>query len=177
MLVSKLRGGAMGASGIARPEEKVTQALTAALAAEAAGAQQWTVTAQTASILRELPTPTNADNQPNLYRLVLSCNPATRQGDIQLSWAPNAANGTLVAALDDKATESYAVEGTESMGDGQAAKALRAAVKLRAVMPAKSLTVSNLFPNQKVVFPFDTLPEGVRQRLNACFKSATAAVQ
>jgi hypothetical protein len=55
------------------------------------------------------------------------------------------------------------------MGNGQDAKAQRAAIKLRTAMPAQSLTISNLFPNDKVVFPFDTLPAAARQTLSACF--------
>jgi hypothetical protein len=151
----------MGASGIARPDESITQALTAALAEESTGADKWTITNQSASILRESPA--------TRYRLVLECNAATREGEIQVSWAPNAANGTLHASLDGKAPITYLVEGTESMGNGQGANAQRAAIKLRSVMPAQSLTISNLFPNEKVVFPFDTLPEGVRRTLSACF--------
>ena len=161
MLVAKLRTGAMGASGIPRPDESVTQALTAALAAESTGADKWTITNQSASILRE--------SAATRYRLVLECNPATREGEIQVSWAPNATNGTLHASLDAKAPVTYLVEGTESMGNGKGANAQRAAIKLRSVMPAQSLAISNLFPNEKVVFPFDTLPEGARQTLSACF--------
>ena len=161
MLVAKLRTGAMGASGIPRPDEAITKALTAALAAESAGASQWAFTQQTASILRE--------SSATLYRLVLACDPATREGDIQISWAPNATNGTLLASLDGKAPVTYAVEGTESMGNGQDAKALRAAIKLRSAMPAQSLAISDLFPNDKVVFPFDTLPDAAKQTLSACF--------
>ena len=161
MLVSKLRTGAMGASGIPRPDESITQALTAALAAESAGANQWTDTEQTAAIVRESPT--------SLYRLVLACNPATREGEIQISWAPNATNGTLIASLDGKAPVNYVVEGTESMGNGQGANAQRAAIKLRPVIPTGSLAISNLFPNDKVTFPFDTLPEVARKAMSACF--------
>ncbi|MEO8368982.1 MAG: hypothetical protein ABI806_07285 [Candidatus Solibacter sp.] len=165
MLVAKLRTGAMGASGISRPDESVTQALTAALAAESVGANRWTVTNQSASILQE----SSQESTGTKYRLVLECNPATREGDIQISWAPNATNGTLHASLDGKAPVPYAVEGTEKMGNGQGANAQRAAIKLRSVMPAQSLAISNIFPNEKVVFPFDTLPEGARQTLSACF--------
>src|SRR3954462_7574528 len=78
MLVAKLRTGAMGASGIPRPDESVTQALTAALAAESTGADKCTITNQSASILRE-PAATR-------YRRVLEGTPATREGEIQVSW-------------------------------------------------------------------------------------------
>ena len=170
MLVSKLRGGAMGASGIPTPDRETTKALTAALAAESEGAQQWTVSKQSAAILREVPTPSNAGNQPNLYRLVVSCDPATGQGEVQLTWAPNAATGTVLASLDGKAPTSHIVEGTEPMGNGQGS-ALRASVKLASTMPEQSLTVSNIFPDQKVSFPFESLPGAARQALAACFPS------
>jgi hypothetical protein len=179
MLVSKLRDGAMGASGITPPDRETTKALTVALAAESVGAHEWTITNQTeltASMLRESPTLTNAGNQPTMYRLVVSYNSATRQGDIQLSWAPKAANGTLLASLDEKAPVSYVVEGNESMGNGQGATDLRAATKLRLDLPAQTLVFSNLFPNQEVVFPFDTLPETARGTLNTCFNANAAPV-
>ena len=46
MLVSKLRNGALGASGLPVPDKATGGALLLALTAEAAGAHEWTVTAQ-----------------------------------------------------------------------------------------------------------------------------------
>ena len=125
------------------------------------GCQLFNTAVSGPSILRE--------SAATRYRLVLECNPATREGEIQVSWAPNATNGTLHASLDGNAPVRYVVEGTEKMGNGQGANAQRAAIKLRSVMPAQSLTISNIFPNEKVVFPFDTLPKGARQTLSTCF--------
>jgi hypothetical protein len=39
------------------------------------------------------------------------------------------------------------------------------------------LTISNLFPGETVVFPFDDLSEGVRRDLSGCFSSASLALK
>ncbi len=56
MLVSKLRGGAFGASGLPMPDQATRQGLMAALVLASAGSKEWTVAGGahevTASVLR-----------------------------------------------------------------------------------------------------------------------------
>ena len=177
MLVSKLRSGAMGASGIPRPDNATVNALVAALVSESSGAHQWTVNrtgnaVSTASILRDLPA-ARPSGQPALYRLVLACNLETRQGNVQLSWAPTGKTGSLAASVDGHPPVAFPVEGTEAMGNGMPGAMEPAAVSLddgRFSLPARNLTIANLFPGETVVFPFDELPQGARQTLSICFQ-------
>ena len=90
MMISKMTHGAMGAAGIPSPDNATINQLIAALSAKASGAREWSIErgpAVTASILRELPGTT--------FRLVVICNPATREGDMQLAWAPLPKTGSL----------------------------------------------------------------------------------
>ena len=189
LLAGKVKGGAMGAAGIATPDKATVDALISALASEATGAKEWSVNpAQdpatkasilTASILRELASPGNKD-QASSYRLVLACNISTHQGEMQLAWAPVPKTGILSVALDGKAPLSYKVEGTEKMGNGSQVMADRAAISLYdsaktpkspgMPLPAKTLRVSNLFSNESVEFPFADLPLTARRQLAACFE-------
>lgn len=183
MMVSKLRGGAMGASGIPRPDNATVNALVQALISESAGARRWSVNPtrsavlhqamSMASIVRELPA-TRPSGEPALYRLVLACNPETRQGNVQLSWAPTAKTGSLTASADGNPPVTFAVEGTEAMGNGMPGAMEPASVSLgdgRFSLPARNLTIANLFPGETVVFPFDELPEQARRELSICFKA------
>ena len=181
MLASKLRGGAMGASGIARPDNATVKALVEALTAESSGAQRWTVkqapdlaTKQpvlTASVLREVPD-ARPPREPALYRLVLACNLESRRGEVQLSWSPIAKTGSLTASWDGNAAVTFPVQGTEAMGNGMPGAMEPAALAFgggRFVMPARTLTIAKLFPGETIVFPFDELPQRARQTLATCF--------
>ena len=86
----KMRSGAMGAAGIPIPDKATIDALIHAFAVESAGAMDWTVERSkdagagtptlTASILQEMPSATNP-GEAEVYRLIASCNAATREGD------------------------------------------------------------------------------------------------
>ena len=174
MLVSKLRNGALGASGLPVPDKATGGALLLALTAEAAGAHEWTVTAQpgnvTAGIVRDLPG-LRSSGEPALYRFTLTCSPETRQGGMQLSWSPVSKSGTLTASVDGKTTLTYPVEGEEKMGNGTPGLMGPAAITLREIaLPLRTLTFSNLFPGETVVFPFEGLPAQARRTLSACFQ-------
>jgi len=168
MMVSKLKGGALGAAGTPLPDKATEKAFTEALVAEAAGADKWAVDRNadllTASILRELPS-------AKLYRLMVSCNSATHEGSVQLAWAPSPRNGTLSVSVDGSEPALYQVEGREKMGNGTAAITGPAATVLSGIrsLPRKSLAAGGLFPNESVEFPFGELPEQARQSLAACF--------
>ncbi|HXB74060.1 MAG TPA: hypothetical protein VNY05_37825 [Candidatus Acidoferrales bacterium] len=111
LVAKKMKGGAMGAAGIPVPDKATIDALINALASEATGANEWGVKRTqdpatrspvlTASILRELPSARNA-GEAAMYRLVLACNAATHEGEMQIAWAPVPKTGTLSAAVDGK---------------------------------------------------------------------------
>jgi hypothetical protein len=166
MMVSKLKTGALGAAGITPPDQATREALISALIAASAGANQWVVNQQekSASIVQEVP--------PNLYRLTLNC----RDG-AQLAWSPGVPeDGRMVsAAADGKPAVKFAVEGTEKMGDGSGGNSGPGAYPVPlAAVPEKALIVSGLFGEERVVFPFDTLPPSVRRELSNCGAYATS---
>jgi len=177
LVAQKLKGGAINAAGIPIPDMAALQALTTALAAQATGAADWhvnrrqsTATVVTASILRELPV-ARPTGEAASYRLSLACNAATQQGEMQLAWSPAPKTGILSVAVDGMTPLTYKAEGSERMGDGsKATPAGPAAIDLSPIpWPARTLTISNLFPNETVVFPFGNLPRSARQALSTCF--------
>jgi len=172
MLLSKLRGGAMGAAGL--PFEKTdADALEMAMLAASAGALEWTVSrgrVTTAGIVREVAS--SNPGQPSRYRLVVSCDAGSRKGEVQLSWAPSPRNGTVKASVDGGSPVDYKVEGTESMGDGSTGMTGHAAVILEGLpWPRRTLTISELLPGETVVFPFEQLAQ-TRQSFTECFAQA-----
>jgi hypothetical protein len=170
MMASKLKGGALGASGLRPLPDRATEnALTSALSAEGATAAEWTferaedpktqAPVLTASILQEAPVSQDPTN-PDLYRLKLTCRTDSHEGEMQVAWAPAnvpMTGGTLSAAVDGQTPVTHKVLNS----DGSA--------KLALPLPAQTLTVSKLFPNQTVVFPFERLSYEARHALSACF--------
>ena len=174
----QVRGGAMNAAGLPVPEKAKIEAFVNALATEATGANKWSVhrvqdapaktPTITASILLEVSSGKDASES---YRLLLTCNTETREGAMQLAWSPVPKAGTLSVTVDGKAPLTYKVEGTEKMGNGSGVLAGPASIMLHESknLPAQTLTISNLFPNQIADFPFGDLPRAARQLLTACF--------
>jgi hypothetical protein len=171
MLASKLKDGALGASGLRPLPDRATQdALLSALAAEGAEAAEWTVERarepQTqapiliASMVQQVPT-ANLE-KPDLYRLKLTCYVDTHEGEMQVAWAPAdvpGTGGTMSAAVDGQAPRVYEV----ANGEGNA--------KLPLPLPGQTLTISKLFGEETVVFPFGRLTQDARQALSACFSA------
>jgi hypothetical protein len=192
MLVSKLKGKAMGAAGIPLPDNTTQDALQSALSAEAAGASEWTVNrprnpatkdqTMTASIVREAPSTAN-EGEPDLYRLTLTCDVAAHDGEIQLAWSPGVpkAGRAMYAVVDGQAPVLYKIEAGEKMfkgatgtsGTGAAilysTKETRGAPRVVLPLPTQTLAIGDLFPGEAVAFPFDGLTQEVRQTLSACF--------
>jgi len=187
----KVRSGAMGAAGIPVPDKATIDGLIRAFAVESAGATNWTVepskeaagaSTLTASILQEIPSTRNP-GEAEVYRLIVSCNPAMRQGEVQLAWSPVARSGTLAASVDGNAAMQFRVEGTEKMGNGSGVvlhglAALLLAETKRGVaatglpFPAETLTISELFPGETATFSFANLPKDAQQQFKACFPGA-----
>jgi hypothetical protein len=88
----------------------------------------------------------------------------------------------MTVSVDGKAPFTYKAEGSEkemfpgafgTMGTGAVllyTTATNPAVpKVPMRMPAKELSVSDIFPNETVAFPFDELDRKDRRALGACF--------
>ncbi|MEO5923249.1 MAG: hypothetical protein ABIR70_05410 [Bryobacteraceae bacterium] len=175
MVLSKVLGGALGAAGLPAPDDATVDAWTSALKAEAVGADQWTLkrtaNAVTASIVRAVPTA----EQPDLYRLTLTCR-NSREAEVQLAWAPGVPkSGQEFAVIPDKrVAKMYKVEGTETMGNGTSGTSGSGSILLYkqssvVQIPADSLLIRDLFPQEKVSFPFAELTKENRVALSACF--------
>ena len=163
MMVSKINGGAMGASAVPKPDQPTIASLLGTLTAEAAHAHDWNLTQQpqqlTASIVRELPE-ARQGKQPALYRLMLNCNLATHQGNIQLTWSPTATTGTVSVLSDGGVIKQYKIAGPEDA----------AAITLdRLALPSRTLTVSGLFRDETIVFPISELYGQAREAFAGCF--------
>jgi hypothetical protein len=178
MMAAKLRTGAFGASGQPLPDKETQDALLSALTAESAGATAWTINREkdsviSASIVEQLPsTDKEAHGEPDLYRLSITCNTFTRKGEMLLAWSPGVPkDGRIMsAAVDGKPPVTYKVEGTETMGNGQKGSSGPGAILLDATaLPDQTLTISNAFPDETVVFPIGKLDQEIRHSLAACF--------
>ena len=186
----KMKSGAMGAAGIPIPDNATIDALIQALAMESSGATEWTVqhtrdgapkgSVTVASILREKPS-TKSAREARAYRLVVSCNETTQHGSIQVAWSPLPQRGTLAASVDARVAVRYQVDGSEKMGNGSGAvtQGLAALVLTDTKqdtagalpLPAETLTITDLFPGETVVFSFANLPQDARHQFQACFKN------
>ena len=172
-LSKRLSGGAIMAAGIAPPDIATTRALGAALAKRAAHATSWQVTRSedsakssqtTASVLREV---MRERDTVESYRLVLTCDASSKQGQMQLAWSPVPTVGTFSIAVDDTVRGPYTVEGTEAMGNGVGSGKGLAAFRFPApTLPARRLLIRNLFPNETVEFSFNDLPLAARRALS-----------
>jgi hypothetical protein len=187
LVANKLKGGAINAAGIPVPDKAIVEALATALASTATGANEWQMyrtedaarnaPITTASILREMPS--RDTGEAETYRLVLSCNAATHEGEMQLAWSPVPKKGIVSAIVDGKKRFTYNVEGNERMGNGTPGVPAAAAVSLygpkkdaqspRMLLPTQTLTISDLFPNETVEFPFGGLTQAARKALSPCF--------
>ena len=179
IMAAKLRTGALGASGQKLPDKETQDALFNALTAQAAGADKWVVNKGqgrilSASIVRELPsTDKEAHGIPDYYRLLVTCDTGKKAGNVELEWSPGVPkNGReMSAAVDGKPAFTWKVEGNETMGNGQAGTSGPGAVVLQVPVPDKTLTVTNLFPDETAVFPFAELEKKTRRQLAACFSA------
>jgi hypothetical protein len=195
MMVSKMKSGALGAAGIGVPDKATQDALLRALSEESTGADKWAINRDkspatqaamlTASVVQALPSTAHA-GEPSLYRLILTCAADTHEGAMQLAWSPSppAAGRSMTVAVDGKPLFKHAVEGTEKMGNGASGStgpgsavfyttSKSSAARRRLMpLPAQHLTISDLFPDETVVFPFGGLTPADRQALAACFSGA-----
>ncbi|MCU1260965.1 MAG: hypothetical protein JWO80_3850 [Bryobacterales bacterium] len=175
MLLSKLQGGAMGAAGLKIPDEATRDAWVAATTAQAERAKRWTVIRTegpkskapllVASIVRDV-----ASRKPALYRLSLTCNIASHQGEIQLTWSPQPQTDRIFSvSADGNPGLPHKLEGREEkMGNGSAGTTGLAAATLNVPLPEKTLTITDLFPGETVVFPLGDLDQAARQQLGVC---------
>lgn len=177
----KMKSGAMGAAGIPRPDKATVDALIQALQKESTGAREWAVQHTTggsaaapvieASILREVPS-AESPGEARAYRLIASCNVATRRGFLQVAWAPIPERGVLVASVDGREAVSYPLGGVTQDTASLILRDTENDAAGGASLPAEKLTITDFFTGEAVVFPFAKLPQNARNELQGCFAGA-----
>ena len=171
-ILKMMKASAMGAAGIGVPDEPTQVALSRALSHQSAGADHWNETSRdgltVASILRESPS-AKQPGTTNSYRLTVSCQAETGKGEIKLSWAdPPAAEGQIISvAVDNSAPILHKIVGSRAQGNGDNGPG---ATIIAIPLAVRSLTISNLFSDGNIVFPFDELGSAARQDLASCFQ-------
>ena len=194
MMLSKLKTGALGAAGVPKPDQATIDAWISATSAEAAGANNWIVNQApesktlTVSVVKNVPSAFKESPVPDSYRLTVTCDTATREGTMQLAWSPaTPKDGQVMSVAVDGATPfHYTVQGTETMGNGAKGSSgpgaallygakEKGAARTSMRLPEQTLTVSDVLPNETVVFPFRDLAQPVRQKLSMCFPPTTAS--
>jgi hypothetical protein len=171
MLLTKLRNGAMGAAGLGIPDKPTQEAWIAATTEQAEGAKNWSVirhgSGVTASIVRDVAPRKSGEDAP-LYRITMSCD-----GGIQLTWSPAPQKSrTFSVTPDSGGAIPYTIEGEEHMGNGTASTSGRASAKLNAPLDTKTLTVSDIFPGERVTFPIGDLDTATRRQFAGCLTAS-----
>jgi len=167
-------------AGNGQPDKEAQRAWIESTTEQAAGALDWVVVREagtiSASIVREVPPRRPGSTDRPLYRAMVVCHPATRSGEMQLTWSPEPQTGrTMTASVDGKAPVEFTIEGKESMGNGGTVQTGHASVVLSGgqaatlALPSQSLTIRELFPGETVEFPFQDLDRKARSELSACF--------
>jgi hypothetical protein len=178
MLLSKLRNGAMGAAGLGTPDPATDKAWVAATAAQAEQAIRWSVirtdasgskgAVLSASVVRYVSPRKQGQDSP-IYRLTLACDAVTRKGEILLTWSPAPqTDRTFSISVDANAGTPHRLEGRETMCNGADLTSGLASVLLKVPLPEKTLTVTDLFPDETVVFPLGELDRVDRGQLAIC---------
>lgn len=182
-VLKMMKESAMGAAGIGVPDEETQVTFSRALAQQSKGASEWNVTwdnggsAQDrtliASILREKPS-VKRQGATDSYRLIVSCRAGAGEGEIKVAWAdfPAGEGQMMSVAVDSAAAFQHKVEGGRAQGNGNNGPG---ATVLNIRLPMQSLTISNLFADGNLVFPFGELSPAARQGLSVCFPTNETA--
>ena len=167
MLLSKLKGGAMGAAGLGIPDKPTQEAWMAATATQAEGAGKWAFIGSAESGLKSASIVRGVTSR--VYRLTL-----TACGQTQLTWSPQPqVDRAFVVSVDGGAGIPHRLEGREQkMGNGSDAATGLASAMLKVPPGVKRLVVSELFPGETVEFPLDELSRKSREELASCAASA-----
>lgn len=181
-ILTLIKVGAMTAGG-PLPDETTQLALARALSLEAEDAGRWhsrresdssgQSTVLTLTRLQQVSSTKLGGGVTDMYRLILTCRVAVREGEIKLAWANGVpTEGQEVGVgVDGGTLFLHKVEGGKKQGNG--ANGPGATIlypgDTKIVLPLRSLTVSNVFPHETVAFSFEDLSQADREGLSACF--------
>jgi len=183
-VLKMMKASAMGAAGQGVPDEESQVMFSRALALQSKGAYEWNIrwenTGTSAqdrtlitSILREKPSAKN-EGVTDSYRLIVSCRAGTREGEIKVAWAnaPAGEGQMMSVAVDNAPAFQHKVEGGRAQGNGSNGPG---ATILKMPLPTQNLTISNLFGDGNLEFPFSALSQTTHRDLALCFPTSEAA--
>ncbi len=86
----------------------------------------------------------------------------------------------MTVTVDGNLSFAHKAEGGKTQGNGAngpGATILYPDPDMNLPLPARTLTIGNLFPNEAVVFPFEELSAPVRRDLSGCFSPAVTTLK
>jgi hypothetical protein len=182
-VLKMMKASAMGAAGQGVPDEETQVMFSRTLALQSKGAYEWNIRWENTgtstqdrilitSILREKPS-VKYEGVTDSYRLIISCRAGTREGEIKVTWAnaPAGEGQMMSVAVDSAAAFQHKVEGGRAQGNRDNGPG---STKLKVPLPTQSLTVSNLFGDGNLVFPFSALSQATQRDLAVCFPISEA---
>jgi len=180
----------MGIAGLPLPSVAEINGFILAMAARSSGADEWHVVRSSGVIDADIVrvTPSHVLRTPSFalegerdfsYRLALSCDTASGEGSMTLSWSPVPANGVLLATVDDGVPLEYVLDEQERMANGDPGSSPPSSVVLAGSahedrhpvlsLPEESLRIGGPIPGERIQFPFSGLTRSDRDSLKACF--------
>jgi len=175
MMAGKIDGGAMGAAGIEKPEPAVSAALSRALRAKSVGAEAatggWAMRVDPlVATMKVKGSSTSGAQQSATYTLSMTCSKNSEMSShILLSISHPA---TMHLTADRPMPEagslsfSYEVDGAPTRQNFDRANFVLP-------LPARTLTIRNVFPGESVTFTFDGLNPEFRRIFSTCLPSTT----
>ncbi|MEX0618671.1 MAG: hypothetical protein WDZ76_12250 [Pseudohongiellaceae bacterium] len=173
----------MGVAGLPLPTDSEINGFIMAMADRTRGAEQWHVARNgdvvSADISRVTPLPVREGRRDLTYRLALTCDASSGEGEIMLSWSPMPAHGTLEAVVDGDSPIEFVLDQWESMANGDPGRSPPSSVMLAGsgmsdthtslVMPQSTLEISGPLPTDTVAFSFRELAQSDQRLLSVCF--------
>jgi hypothetical protein len=173
--------GALGAAGVPEPDAATTQAFLGALSAAGSRPEPpaWTVTLEqdpghgytqvTARSVQRV-----SGSSQSLYELTVTCTGASKKPSMHVAALSEAAGGQRIDRViarkhDGTVPVDYVVDGVQRTDwwlPGERANTLDAPTPMP--IADRSLTISGVFPDEAVSFPFAELSPTIRRQLSFC---------
>jgi hypothetical protein len=175
MMAGKIDGGAMGASGVDKPDRALGVALSRALRAKSTGAEAstggWAMRVDPLVATIKVKGTSTANSQPpGTYTLSMTCSKnSAMSSHVLLSVShPSTMHLTADRPMPEAGSLSFAYE-----VDGAATPQTSDRANFVLPLPERTLTIRNLFPGESVTFPFDGLNPEFRRIFSTCLPGTT----
>lgn len=177
----------MGVAGLPLPSDGEINGFIMAMAQRTEGAERWHVNVDeetiSADIVRITSFPAREDQRPRdiMFRLVLTCDLASDEGEMLLTWSPQPANGSLEVVVDNDLPVEFIIDEQEPMANGDEGTSAPSSVVLVGLgkkdeypdisPPRNRLRLKSPLLSEQIEFSFADLWESEPDQLNACFAS------